>query len=339
MTQGPIRSALAFLLHLLACTLALSSTTEAAAATEGCHRPAQDIGDGWEIARAAAPGFDATQLCGALDTLTAGHDNIHGVVVERQGRLVAELYRDGPDRPINVRLGLPNPFAGDARFDARTPHDTRSISKSVVSLLVGVALEKGAIASVSAPVLNFFPEHADLLQSAPQRQRITLEHLLTMSSGLSWDEGGLPNDETRLFWTAELPPFVLDRPFDHEPGQRFHYNSGGTALLAEVLARAQRTKLSALAREQLFEPLGIRNWEWATDLHGRELAFTGLRMRPRDLAKLGRLVLAQGRWQGKARQGKARQGKARQADRAGGLGRGLYPDPPGNAAAPAARRR
>src|SRR5262249_30268582 len=118
-------------------------------------------------------------------------------------------------------------------------------------------------------------------------------------SGLHWDEGALPNDETRLFWTADLPAYVLDRPFDSEPGERFLYNSGGTTLLADLLVRAQDRTLTALAREQLFEPMGIRDWAWATDMRGRELAFTGLRMRPRDLAKLGQLVLDRGRWQGR----------------------------------------
>ncbi|HYP70966.1 MAG TPA: serine hydrolase, partial [Variovorax sp.] len=170
----------------------------------------------------------------------------------------------------------------------------------IVSLLVGIAIGQGALPGTASPLLGFYPERTDLLTDAPPRRaRITLAHLLGMSSGLHWDEGALPNDETRLFWTADLPAYVLGRPFDSEPGERFLYNSGGTALLADVLVRSQGKSLSALAREQLFEPMGIRDWVWATDMRGRELAFTGLRMRPRDLAKLGQLVLDGGRWQGR----------------------------------------
>ena len=287
------------LARALAAGLLLAMGT--AANAQPCHRPADGLDEGWVIAPSPeSAAFDPAALCGALDAVAAGADNIHGVVVTRHGQLVAELYRDGPDRQIDVRYGLPNPLAGDAHFDATTRHDIRSISKSVVSLLVGIAIGQGALPGVSAPLLGFYPERADLLVDAPpQRARITLAHLLSMSSGLRWDEGALPNDETRLFWTADLPAYVLGRPFDSEPGERFLYNSGGTALLADVLVRSQGKSLSALAREQLFEPMGIRDWVWATDMRGRELAFTGLRMRPRDLAKLGQLVLDGGRWQGR----------------------------------------
>lgn len=280
--------------------LCLATSQAASAATE-CHRPAERLGDGWQLAPSAeSAGFNTARLCAALDAVATGTDNIHGVVVARQGRLVAEFYRDGPDRRIDQMYGLPNPLAGDAHFDATTVHDVRSISKSVVGLLVGIAIERGALPAPSAPLLGFYPERGDLLTDAPPaRTRITLAHLLTMSSGLQWDEAALPNDETRLFWNADLPGFVLGRPFESEPGQRFHYNSGGTALLAEVLVRNQGQGLSALARAQLFDPMGIQDWSWARDMRGRELAFTGLRLRPRDLAKLGQLVLDGGRWKGR----------------------------------------
>jgi CubicO group peptidase (beta-lactamase class C family) len=121
-----------------------------------------------------------------------------------------------------------------------------------------------------------------------------------MSSGLEWSEGaGLPNDETRLYWKWSPYQFVLGRPIVAPPGAHFNYNSGGTAVLADILTRATGKPLKDLARESLFEPLGIGDWEWVADLHGRPMAFTGLRMRPRDMAKLGRLVVEHGRWQGK----------------------------------------
>jgi len=254
------------------------------------------IGDGWEISMPESSGFDAQALCAVLAGVKSSEENIHGVIVERHGRLVAELYRRGPDTSMKFLLGL-NLFAANVDFGPATLHDIRSVSKSVIGLLVGIAKQKGEIKSLAIPVLDFYPEYADL--RSPERDAINLEHLLTMSSGLQWDEGALPNDETRLLWMRAPYRYVLTRPIAARPGKEFNYNSGGTALLADILIRASGKPLKELVRTELFEPLGIADWEWATDLHGREIAFTGLRMRPRDLVKVGRMLLQHGRWHGR----------------------------------------
>ena len=268
----------------------------APAAEATCAAPAS-IGDGWEVATPDASGFDAAALCSTLAAVTGGDANIHGVVVERHGRLVAELYRSGPDLSIDFLYGLWHPFAADVAFGPTTRHDMRSISKSVVGLLVGVAMQQGKIKSLATPALEFYPEYASL--RSPERDAIHLEQLLTMSSGLAWDEGSLPNDETRLYWDWTPYRYVLSRPQVAVPGAIWNYNSGGTAVLADILARTSGKPLTELVRTELFEPLGITDWEWVADPHGRELAFTGLRMRPRDLAKLGRMALDHGQWHGK----------------------------------------
>jgi CubicO group peptidase (beta-lactamase class C family) len=103
----------------------------------------------------------------------------------------------------------------------------------------------------------------------------------------------------RLFWKAEPVRFLFDRPLAAAPGARFEYDGGGTAALAELLVRVTGKSLVELARETLFAPLGIERFEWVTDLRDRPLAFAGLRLRPRDMAKLGRLVLDGGRWDGR----------------------------------------
>ncbi|MEW6267755.1 MAG: serine hydrolase [Thermodesulfobacteriota bacterium] len=260
-----------------------------------CATPAADAD--WAVSTPADAGFDARALCALLEAVATGKRNIHAVLVERRGRLVAELYRSGRDSPIDVLYGLGNPFAPDVRFGVDVLHDVRSVSKSVVGLLVGIALHDGRIASLSTPALDAFPELADLRTSG--RHAITIEHLLTMSSGLDWDEwdaGPLTSDETRLLWKSDLVRFVFDRPLVAAPGSRFNYNGGGTATVAELLTRASDRSLPELAREQILAPLGITRWTWATDLHDRPLAFAGLRLRPRDMLKLGRLVLGRGRW-------------------------------------------
>jgi CubicO group peptidase (beta-lactamase class C family) len=168
----------------------------------------------------------------------------------------------------------------------------------VTSLLLGIAQGEGLVGPVSTPVMDAYPELSRVV--TPDKRTITLEHLLTMTSGLAWREGeGLLTDEDRLAWRKDVPRFVLSRPGAEPPGTRFHYCGGNTALLADLLVRASGMPFREYARVKLFEPLGIRDWEWVGDLHGRPLAFAGLRMRPRDLLKVGRLVLNNGAWGGR----------------------------------------
>ena len=265
------------------------------AAEASCAAPAA-IDDGWERADPQASGFDANALCDALRDAAKGEINIHAIVVERHGRLVAELYRRGKDKPMSSL------FAREVEFGPTDLHDMRSISKSVVSLLVGVAIGQGRIAGVATPVLDFYPRDNDL--RTPARAAITIEHLLTMSSGLAWKEevttyGTSANDETHLFWAWRPYRYVLDRAMDASPGERFNYSGGDNTLLADILTRATGKDLRELARTELFEPLGIESWEWVGDIYGRPVSFAGLRLRPRDLAKIGRMVLDHGQWRGR----------------------------------------
>lgn len=273
----------------------LLSARAAGAAQAPCATPAADAD--WDVTAPAASGFDEPALCRLLEEVATGKHNIHAVLVERHGRLVAELYRTGRDRPIDVLYGVGNPFAADVEFAMDVLHDVRSISKSVVGLLFGVALHDGRVPSPSTPALEAFPELADLRTDG--RDAITIENLLTMTSGLEWNEwdaGPLTSDETRLLWKRDPVRFFFDRPLVAAPGSRFNYSGGSTGALAALLTRATGKSLAELASAQLFAPLGITQWVWATDLHDRPLPHAGLRLRPRDMLKLGRLVKDRGRW-------------------------------------------
>lgn len=248
--------------------------------------------DGWESEALAAAGIDEARFQQALARLMRDQSGVHGLIVERHGKLVAELYRRGEDKQVNDLL------SHDVSFGPAVLHDTRSVGKSVIGLLIGIAQQQGKIKNLQTPVIDFYPEFADL--ATPELKRITLEHLLTMSAGLEWAEGdGLLDDEHHLMWGASPSRYVLSRPIDTQPGRSFNYNSGGTAVLAEILTRVTGTPWDAYAREALFAPLGIDEVEWVKDWRGRPMAYTGLRLRPRDMAKLGRLVLNHGSWRGK----------------------------------------
>lgn len=237
-------------------------------------------------------GFAPQALCEVLEAPLRDKSNVHAVLVMRRGALVAERYYTGADRSIWT------PFAHTVRFDASTRHDLRSISKSVTSLLWGIAQGEGRVPGLDTPVLDLYPELADLKTQG--RESITLRQLFTMTSGLAWEEPiryGLGNDETGLYWRSSQARYLFDRPL--APSKAFNYNGGATAVLADILARRTGMPLPEYARRKLFAPLGITDSEWQTDLRGRPMAFAGLRLRPRDLAQIGQLLLQRGQWQGR----------------------------------------
>ncbi|MEJ7930548.1 serine hydrolase [Ramlibacter sp. AN1015] len=278
----------------LALLIALAAPP-AAAFTAACGAPVA-AADGWEVERdPAMAGFHPHAICEVVQTFVESSRNLHGLVVERQGRLVAEAYRDGSDRSTY------SVWASRRHFDSDALHDIRSITKSIVALLWGIAEAEGSAPSVTTPVLDLLPALADLRSDG--RDHITVADLLCMRSGLRWDESGgygrWANDEKGLLWRADRARYVLDRPLAESPGRQFNYNGGLTAVLGLLLEERTGMDLRTYARLKLFEPLGIRTWEWVGDLRGRPRAYTGLRLTPRDLARLGRLVLDEGRWKGR----------------------------------------
>jgi CubicO group peptidase (beta-lactamase class C family) len=261
---------------------------------DGCGVPvARD--DGWPVASVDEDKLiDRGALCGMADRLAASDANIHAVLVARSGKLVFERYFRGADE-------VPGRFYGsrveNITFDADTLHNVKSVSKSVASLVVGIAIDRGLIRSVNEPVFSFFPELSDL--RSPEKERIQLSHLLTMSMGLKWVEAtpgtGDDNDEVRMHMAADPCRYVLGLPVTAPAGQEFFYNTGALTLVSAIIRKAIGRPLDEFARETLFEPLGITKVEWSR-VKGDTDAGGGLRLRPRDMAKIGQLVLAGGRW-------------------------------------------
>lgn len=253
---------------------------------DACARPIADAD--WPSVSPESAGFDEVALCAALREAAASPDNVHALVLARRGALVAEFYREGRDTPLDVRYGLGR--GKPTRFGPADRHDMRSISKSVVSLLVGITVDRGAL-RVDQPFLDAYPEQGALRRGG--RERITVQDLLTMSAGLSWKEigrGGATSDETPLVWKRRPVPYYFRHRVVARPGEVFEYAGGATMALADLLVRVNGKPLLQLAADDLFEPLGITDWEWVTNFHGVPLAHAGLRLRPRDLLKIGRLL-------------------------------------------------
>ncbi len=219
--------------------------------------------------------------------------NLHGVVIVRKGRLVLERYFEGDDYARGSPLGK-------VAFNADRLHDLRSVSKSIVGLLYGIALAGGKVPPPDAPLFASFPEYTDLAAD-PARNRWTIGNALTMTMGTDWDELSVPysdptNSEIAMDTAADRYRFILGAPVVMEPGKRWIYSGGATALLARIIAKGTGKPLHDFARDTLFDPLGIGATEWLADRTGEAIAASGLRMTPRDLARIGLMMLQGGRW-------------------------------------------
>ena len=242
-----------------------------------CGRPS-DIHDGWHIGPPEQQGFDAALLCamgkGVLDGKLS---NVDSIIVVRHGVLVYERYFDYPNHPS---------------FDATTRHTGNSMAKSVVSLLVGIAMDRGLIKDLNAPIFSYFPEYANL--RTPEKDRITLRNLLTMSGGLNASVAHPIARHDHDPYRSALGPNLA-----RTPGISFEYNSSETELVGAVLQKVSGKTVDILAREKIFVPLGIKDIDWYGRLgNGVPTSSTGLSLRPRDWAKIGQLVLNRGAWEG-----------------------------------------
>jgi CubicO group peptidase (beta-lactamase class C family) len=257
---------------------------------DGCGLPlARD--DGWPVASDNDDKLiDRDALCRMADRLSTA-SNVHAVIVARGGKLVFEKYFKGSDEFYGRRVE-------NVIFDADIPHGLMSVTKSVASLAFGIASERGLIRDLNEPIFSFFPELSDL--RSPEKDRIRLVHALTMSMGLKWVEatpatGNFNNDEAGMYIARDPCRYVLGLPVTAPAGQEFLYNTGALRLVSAVFLKATGRHLDGFARETLFEPLGIIGTEWDR-IRGDTNAGGGLRMRPRDMAKIGQLVLTGGRW-------------------------------------------
>lgn len=183
-------------------------------------------------------------------------------------------------------------------YSEESKSNSFSMAKSIISLLIGIAMDEGYIKSVDQPVADFLPEF-----KAGDKAKVTIRHLLEMSSGLSWDEAysSAFSMTTKGYYGKDLTSLVIDQEVVQEPGKYHSYKSGNTQLLAMVLERATRQKVSTYASEKLWKPLGAHHdaW-WSLDRsNGIEKAYCCFNTNARDFARFGQLLLFNGNWYGK----------------------------------------
>src|SRR5262245_28733152 len=225
-----------------------------------------DLSQPWVEAGPADVGMDAQRLEAAAARASA-IPRFRSLLVARRGRLVLERY-----------------FAGS---DAGTLFDVRSVTKSVVGALTGIAVREGALASPDVPIATFL-EPAYVVEG--RARDITVRHLLTMTSGFQWNETSGP-DYDLWIEAADHVQYLFDRPLANAPGAQFTYNSAAVHVLGVVLAHARAISLPQYASDRLFQPLGVDMVAWEALEQGTVNGGSGIDLRARDLLKLGQLYL------------------------------------------------
>jgi metal-dependent hydrolase (beta-lactamase superfamily II) len=233
--------------------------------------------DGWRTSTPEEQGMDSTRLALMLAAIQEQDHAIDSVQVVRNGYLVVDAYM--------------HPFGPDKK------HAIRSCTKSIVSALIGIAIEQGALEGIDQPVLELFPSWG-IANLDGAKKAMTLEHLLTMATGLECRDSYLYRWQglQQMQQTDDWLQYVLDLPMIEEPGTRFEYCNGASFLLSAIMQEATGASAAVFADEHLFSPLGIKDVEWPSNPRGVSIGWGQMKLQPHDMAKIGYLYLNGGRW-------------------------------------------
>lgn len=230
--------------------------------------------------------LDQEILAGLVSQIRMGvFGRVHSLIIIHKDSLVMEEY-----------------FRGWTRHML---HPCFSATKSITSALIGIAINQGHIAGVDENLLGFFPEYNDIQNRDARKESITLEQVLTMSPGFTWDEMSIPyvdfygnpnpeNDAMKMHQSSDWIKHVLDLPMSDDPGTECVYNSGATTLLSGIITNTTGQSAEDFAEENLFTPLGITDWDWETGPNGITNTGWGLFLHPVDMAMFGYLYLNNG---------------------------------------------
>jgi CubicO group peptidase (beta-lactamase class C family) len=249
--------------------------TEAGDQYEYAYTVPEQIEDNWETGDLEDHNIDPAIISEMVTRIVAGDFGfLHSLLIVRDGELVLEEYFYNHDR--------------------ESPHRLASTTKSVSSLLIGIAVDKGFIEGVDQPIMSFFPGYES--SAASGWDKIRLVHILTMSAGLGWDKQDLDG----FYGCKDRFGTIFKQPPTGTPGEKFEYVSPNVDLLAGVIKHATGMHADRFAEKYLFEPLGIEAYEWDYGKwQGHPLMDGSLAFRSRDMAKIGQMVLDGGSWNGK----------------------------------------
>jgi CubicO group peptidase (beta-lactamase class C family) len=249
------------------------------------YQEPEEIDDGWETSSLSMEGLDSSKIRDMIYSIVnKRYKGIHSVLLVKNGKLVLEEYFYGYNRD--------------------QLHELHSVSKSITSILVGIAIDRKMIPNVDKQVHEFFPDHTDT-RWVDQKYDITLKHVLTMSTGIDWDERSKPLTDSRndivamVFYSDNWIRYVLNKELIEPPGERFNYSGGLNILLGGIIKESSGLYADKFAEGYLFGPLGISDYYWHRHRDGTINTQGGLALRPRDMARIGYVMLRGGNWKGK----------------------------------------
>ena len=229
----------------------------------------------WEKESPESQSIRSEDMAGMIEYIDSNKISIHSIIIYQNGTIPLEVYF----KPYNKHVS----------------HNMKSTSKVVISALVGIALREGYIESLDESAFSYFPEY-DV--NSGRKSSITLRDLLTMSSGLKWEENNL-NSMYTFFVSKRIVKRVLNQPLVSEPGSKFNYNTGLTHLLSAIISKASGTSTLQFAERYLFQPLDIHNVQWEKDRDGFHIGGSELFMTPRAMTKFGVMYLNGGEYAGR----------------------------------------
>jgi len=261
-----------------------------------------EINDGLKVGTLKQVSMDEDLIQKAVGRIEKGkYGEIHSMLIYKNDMLVFEDYYQGH----KYQWDAPGHKEEWVSWNSKMQHCIHSDTKSITSLCIGIAIDKGFIENVHQSIFDYLPGHQHFKTN--NREYITIEHLLTMTSGLRWEEwgvslGSIKNDQIGIwFWEDGPMNYVISRNFVAEPGKRFNYSGGDIQILVEILKNATGLTLDEFSAKYLFEPLGITSFDWWLKFpSGGEIQGAGgLKLTPRDMVKIGSMMLNKGMWNGK----------------------------------------
>lgn len=232
------------------------------------------LNDGWIVSTPQAEGFNVNKIDEIYKNLFSEslYPTARSLLIVRHGKLVAEAYCKDKN-------------------DINTFHAIISATKSITSITMGIAIDKGLVDSVETTIYHYIPEYFD---DDIQKRNITIYHALTMQTGLAFVNDDHTNE--LLHCEGSSVKYVLDKNLRFTPGTSFYYNDGDPQLISAVIQKVTNKTLEEFAAENLFNPLDIKNYQWEKHSDGVTFGAVGLWLIPRDMAKIGKLMVRNGIW-------------------------------------------